>query len=133
MSACTDVREFRGVWQGERVGADTVLLVGMEPRTMATLTIDELDLTSLTAHLTTSGDEFVDSFIQPIAGAEADLLADLELADSSARVFLSFVTPADGGQDALAMIALYDDERVVLRLLRGGPDPLYAIFPLERR
>jgi hypothetical protein len=37
----------------------------------------------------------------------------------------------DGGGDALALIALYDDRRVEVRVLRGGTTPLYAIFALS--
>jgi hypothetical protein len=30
------------------------------------------------------------------------------------------------------MVALYDDERLEVRLLRGGTRPLYGIFALHR-
>ena len=48
------------------------------------------------------------------------------------RVYLSFVATTDGGGDALAVIALYDDDRVEVRLIRGGTQPVYAIFDLTR-
>ena len=38
----------------------------------------------------------------------------------------------DGSGDALAMIALYDDQRIEVRLIRGGAQPVYAIFDLRR-
>ena len=47
------------------------------------------------------------------------------------RVYLSLVAAVDGG-DVLAVIALYDDGRVEVRLIRGGAQPVYAIFDLRR-
>jgi hypothetical protein len=38
----------------------------------------------------------------------------------------------DGGGDALALIAVYDDDRIEVRLVRGGAQPVYAIFDLAR-
>ena len=37
----------------------------------------------------------------------------------------------DGGGDALVVVSLYPDDRVELRVLRGGPSPLYGIFALR--
>jgi hypothetical protein len=49
---------------------------------------------------------------------------------SPLRVYLAFVPTTDGGGSALAMVALYTDHRIELRLLRGNPQPLYAIYLL---
>jgi hypothetical protein len=105
-TACTDLRDFEGRWSGERVGSNPILAVGMPADDSAILDIEHLDLSTIEAHLSTSGD--------------------------SARVFLAFASPADGGPDALAIIAFYDDDRISLRLLRGEPMPLYAIYSLRR-
>jgi hypothetical protein len=66
-----------------------------------------------------------------VPGAEADALANMTFAGSPLRVYLAFVPLADGGGDALVLIALFDDERVEVRMLRSGSSPLYAIFALK--
>lgn len=129
---CTDVRDFRGTWTGPRIGEDAVVRVGFADAVSATLIVEEVDLGAFSGRLTTSDDAFRDATIQPIPGAEADALADIDFAGSPARVFLAFVAASDGGGDALAIVALYDDERIELRLLRGGGQPMYGIFALDR-
>ena len=129
---CTDLREFEGTWSGPRVGAAPVLNVGFDENAEATLVIERVDLDGLRARLTTSGDELVDAEIRPLPGAEADVLGDITFAGAPARVFLAFAEAADGGGDALVVTALYEDERVEVRLLRGGTTPLYGIFSLDR-
>ena len=47
------------------------------------------------------------------------------------RVYLAFVTIPDGGGDAFAVIALYDDRRIEVRILRSGTIPLYGIYVLS--
>ena len=42
------------------------------------------------------------------------------------------VATLDAGGDALAMVALYDDDRLEVRVLRGGARPIYGIFALKR-
>jgi hypothetical protein len=125
---CTDVRDFRGAWQGDRVGASPVLRVG--PGESATLAIDSIDAHGLTARLTVTG-LVVEASIVSVPGAEADALANMTFAGSPLRVFLAFAAIPDGGGDALVMIALYDDQRVEVRLLRSGATPLYSIFALK--
>jgi hypothetical protein len=58
------------------------------------------------------------------------VLAGMSFSGSPLRVYLAFFAIPDGGGEALAVIALYDDQRVEVRLLRGGTTPLYAIFAL---
>jgi hypothetical protein len=45
-------------------------------------------------------------------------------------VYLAFVAIPDLGGEAFVVVALYDDRRIEVRLLRGGLQPLYAIFAL---
>ena len=47
------------------------------------------------------------------------------------RVYLAFVPVTDGDGDAMVMVALYADDRIELRVLRGGPKPLYGIFEMN--
>ena len=65
-----------------------------------------------------------------VPGAEADALSDMTFSGAPLRVYLGFVTIPDGGGQAFAMVALYDDRRVEVRVLRGGTQPLYGIYAL---
>ena len=132
VAACNDLRDFAGPWSGNRVGDTPVLRVG-EGET-ASLVIDTLDKHGLRGRLTVAradGSPLVaDADFASLEAAEADALATMTFAGAPMRVYLAFVPVADGAGDALAMIALYDSRRVELRLLRGPPSPLYAIFTL---
>lgn len=131
-SGCLDLRDFNGLWTGARVGTAPALRVGFGDSVTATLAIERVTLNGLTARLTTSDDVFADAVIQPIPGAEADVLAGVTFDGAPSRVYLSFVTTADGGGPALVVVAMYDDSRIEMRVLRGGSAPLYGIFALKR-
>ena len=126
--ACNDLRDFSGRWQGGRVGTAGALRVG--PGDAATLEIDGIDGHGIRARLTVDG--LIDETpITSLEGAEADALANLTFSGNPLRVFLAFSTTRDG-TDAFVLLALYDDERVEARVMRGGATPVYAIFALER-
>ena len=126
--ACNDLREFRGQWRGSRVGdAGSVLRTG--PGSAATLSIDHIDGHGLGGRLAVD-DLLRETAITSLPGAEADVLSGITFSGAPLRVYLAFVAVPDGGGGALVVIALYDDRRVELRLLRGEPASLYAIFPL---
>ncbi len=132
LSACTDVRDFEGAWQGERVGDAPELRVGVAGDAVADLDLGTIDTHGLSGTLTVSGLVDAAAFAS-IEGAEADVLAGVTFAGSPLRVYLAFVPTSDGGGDALAVIALYDGDRCELRLLRGGATPVYAVFALRPR
>jgi len=125
--ACNDLRDFRATWQGARVGDAAVLRVGAGDT--ATLVIDAIDGHGLHGTLAVAG-LVTETELTSLPGAEADALSDLTFAGSPLRAYLAFVAVPDGGGDAMAIVALYDDHRVELRILRGGMKPLYAIYQL---
>jgi hypothetical protein len=127
LAGCNDLRDFRGTWEGARVGDASVLRVGAGDR--ASLTIDNIDAHGLAGRLTIDG-LLPEQTFASLSGAEADALADMTFAGSPLRIFLAFVPVPDGGGEALALLALYDDHRIEVRVLRGGTRPLYAIFAL---
>ncbi len=127
--ACNDVREFQGTWTGPRVGDTAVLHVGVAMSATATLEIDGIDTHGVRGTLSISGLVDHGAFVSN-PGAEADVLSAITFSGSPTRVYLAFVPITDGGGDALAVIALYDDRRIEVRVLRGGTQPLYAIFAL---
>jgi hypothetical protein len=130
-SACNDVRGFEGTWNGPRVGSAAPLDVGVSMTSTATLAIDEVDLHGMRGRLSIEG-LVIDAPYTSVAGAEADVLSGITWDGSPARVYLAFFAIADGGGEALAVIALYDDKRIEVRVLRGGTQPLYAIFSLSQ-
>jgi hypothetical protein len=125
---CTDVRDFRGTWQGKRVGESPALRVG--PGNTATLVVESIDSHGITARLTVTA-LVPETTITSLPGAEADAIAAITFPGNPFRVFLAFAAIPDGGGDALVLIALYDDARVEVRLLRSGAIPLYSIFALK--
>lgn len=130
---CTDIRDFEGSWIGPRVGDDPVLRAGFAELATATLEIDQVDLARFRGTLTTSGDEFAGAPIQELPAIEADSLAELTYETGQpARIYVTLVSASDGQGDATAFISLHREDRVELRLMRGGPSPLYGIFFLER-
>ena len=71
-----------------------------------------------------------DSDVVSISGAEADVLSGMTFDGSPMRVYLSFIAVPDGNGELIAVVALYDDRRVEVRVMRGGQVPVYAIFAL---
>lgn len=129
--ACNDVRAYEGMWSGKRVGDTPVLRVGVGDDATATLSIDGIDTHGIRGHVAVPG-LIADSSLVSVAGAEADVLSGITFNGSPQRVYLAFVSVDDGGGEALAVIALYDENRVELRILRGGGKPLYGIFALAQ-
>ena len=127
ITACSDLRDFRGTWAGPRVGEAAVVRVG--PGQGAQLVIDELDLQGLRGRLTIGG-LVSGATIETVQGAEADVLVGMTFTGAPLRVYLAFVAIPDSGGDALALIALYDDRRIEIRVLRAGTSPLYGIYAL---
>jgi len=130
LAACQDLRDFRGTWTGSRVGDDPVRR-GFDDDVQATLEIEQVDLQTLVGRLSTNDDRFARATIAPVTAAEADVLSTISFDGAPVRVFLAFAQASDGGGDALAVVSLYSDDRVELRVMRGGDLPLYGIFPLS--
>ncbi len=126
---CNDIREFTGRWQGKRIGDAPALRVG--PGDAVTLDIDAIDTHGIRGRIAVDG-LFGETRVTSIPGAEADALANLTFPGNPFRVYLAFASLLDGNGDAFVMIALYDDERVDVRVMRGGLLPVYAIFVLQR-
>ncbi|MEO8846674.1 MAG: hypothetical protein ABI591_27250 [Kofleriaceae bacterium] len=128
--ACNDVRAYEGTWTGKRVGDVPAVRVNIATDATATLSIDAIDTHGLHGHLTIAG--LLDGDVASVEGAEADVLSGITFGGSPQRVYLSFVATTDGGGDALAVIALYDEKRIEVRVLRGGSQQLYGIFALAQ-
>lgn len=129
VGGCNDVRDFEGGWVGPRVGSDPVLVVGALGMDPVELAIDSIDRFGLRGRLRVGA--LLTSPLESVPGAEADVLASLTFDGAPLRTYLAFVA-VPGGDHALAVVSLYDDARVELRMLRAGDAPLYAIYVLRR-
>ena len=130
--ACSDLREFRGTWSG-RLNENAVVLAGISDavaRSTSRLAIDVATSHELRARLTIPG-LLPETAIATLPQVEADVLSDITFTGAPLKVYLAFAPTTDGGGDALVVIALYDDRRVEVRLVRGGPRSLYGIFALS--
>jgi hypothetical protein len=131
-AGCNDLRDFAGAWNGQRVGAHPALRVGEGQ--FANLFIFDIDKHGLEGLLHVYGADgntgLVEANFRSLEAAEADVLATMTFSGAPMRVYLAFVPVLDGAGDALAIVALYDSRRIELRLMRGAPSPLYAIFTL---
>jgi hypothetical protein len=126
---CNDIRDFSGRWQGGRIGDAPALRVGAGDA--VTLDIDAIDNHGIRARIAVDG-LFAETSVTSLPGAEADALASMTFPGNPFRVYLAFTDVGDGMGDAFVFIALFDDERVDVRVLRAGPAPVYAIFALQR-
>ena len=127
---CNDLREFRGSWRGHGI-KDPVLQVNVPDVAEGgvTLVIERVDNHGFDGRLAIAG-LLPETAITSLPQAEADVLAGITFGGGPLRVYLAFATMPDGGGAALVVVALYDDHRVEVRLLRGGTAPLYGIFAL---
>lgn len=128
--ACNDLRSFAGFWGGPRVGDSQAVRVGITNDARATLDVLRADRDGLQATLSIDG-LTLDTPIASIPGAEADVLSNVSFAGSPLRVYFVFVPTTDGKGDAIGLVALYEDRRIEIRVMRGGTAPIYAIFSLD--
>lgn len=131
VGACTDLRDFRGDWHGHRIGETESVRVGVTDTAEANLAVATIDQHGLQGSISVDKLVAAETPFVSLAGAEADKLAAMSFAGNPIRVYMGFVDTADGAGDAMAMIALFDEHRIELRLLRGGTEPLYGIFELS--
>src|SRR5436853_7568403 len=89
-AGCNDLRDFRGDWQGPRVGDAAPLRVGVAATATATLDIATIDLAGLTGTLSVDGLVTAQP-VEPVPGPEADVLAGITYARGPLPVYLCFV------------------------------------------
>jgi hypothetical protein len=130
-TACSDLRDFHGAWAGPRVGDGGALRVGAAATDGARLDVLAVDRHGLEGRLLAPG-LASETILTSVPGAEADVLAGVSFPGDPLRVYLAFAPTTDAGGDAMAVISLHDDDRIELRLLRGGTAPVYAVFPMKR-
>ena len=130
--ACTDIRDYAGLWNGPIV-AESAVRQGFDAQArVGPLRLENVSLVGVTATLTTSDGRFDGTRLRPITKAAADDLADISLGAGSLRTFMAYALLANetASAPALLVLSLFDNERVQLRVLRGND--LYGIFHLSR-
>ena len=127
-AGCEDLRQFADDWSGE-ISRDPQLQHGFLARSVIVAHIASATRQGVDMTITLPGQTASLRF-DPIRRASGDVLADMHFAGEPLRTFLGFVTPPDQ-QPYLAVVSLYSEDRVEVRLIRG-PDETYAVFALNR-
>src|SRR5262245_48280580 len=129
LAGCQDLRSFRGSWGGGLTG-DSELAAGFPTVARAALTIDSADHLGLHGRLTISG-LFDGTPIDSVRRASGDALGAVKVGAAPLHSYVAFAE-AQTGTPALAVISLFQDDRVELRIIRGT-DELYGVFLLRRQ
>jgi len=83
--------------------------------------------------LRTTDGLFDNSALEPIPEFSHDQLSNLDFPNGRLRSYMFFCRPGGSAQDmALVIVSLMEDEKVEVRIMRGGDEPLYGVFRLGR-
>jgi hypothetical protein len=127
-AGCEDLRQFAGSWAGE-VSRDPQHQHGFGAGAVLAARIANATRYSVDMTVTLPGQTGAVRF-EPIRHAADDVLADVRFAGEPLRTFFGFVSPPEQAP-YLAVVSLYAEERVEIRLIRG-PNEAYGVFALSR-
>ena len=127
LAACQDLREFSGEWAGG-ISPDPVLAHGFVPTATVSLDLQVANRDEITTLVTIEGAPAA-PFV-PIKRAAGDVLGDVQLQGEPLRTVFGFIEP-QGQRPYLAVLSLFPENRVELRLIRGT-DEAYGVFALRR-
>jgi hypothetical protein len=127
-AGCDDLRQFAGSWSGE-ISRDPQHQHGFAAGDPVSARIANVTRHGIDMTVTLPGQTGSLRF-EAIRHAADDILADVRLAGEPLRTFFGFVSPP-GAAPYLAIVSLYAEDRVELRLIRG-PDDAYGVFALNR-
>jgi len=133
LSGCTDVRDFAGSWSG-KVVAEEAVRQGFSPEaSVELLTLNDIDLQSMTATLTTDDGKFKGTPLVRIEKSASDALASLSFTGAPLRSYLLFAPLASelSSCPASMVISLFSDDHVELRIFRANE--LFGVFNLHRK
>ena len=127
-AGCEDIRRFEGTWVGP-VSADPAHQHGFTSTSFLRATVGPVSRTSieLSMELPEAGTSVP---FDPIRHASDDVLGDLRLDGEPLRTYLGFLRTT-GAQPFLAVVSLFAEDRIDVRLIRG-PDDAYGVFSLRR-
>ncbi len=128
-SACEDLRHFEGSWAGT-VSPDPRQRHGFAAGAALEARVTTANRAALAMTLTLPGAAAAVEFV-PMRHAAGDALGDLSIPGDPLRSYLGFVTPT-GAAPYLAVVSLFPEERIEVRLIRG-PEESYGVFSLRPR
>jgi hypothetical protein len=138
LAGCEDLRQFAGTWDGQ-VASDPQHRVGFEEGARLRAFVGGARRSQLDLALQLPGrGQLVDNpqacpgcvRFESIQHASDDVLGDVRLAGEPLRTYFGFVTPV-GEPPFLAVVSLFGEDRVEVRLIRGAHD-VYGVFYLAR-
>jgi hypothetical protein len=133
LQGCLDLRNFAGEWSGAIV-AEEALLAGFKNDTVADpLVLSDVRYSELSATLTTSDGRFAKTRLETVTRYSADAFSTLVFDGNPARTYMLFgrLASESTGCQALALITLFGDDHVELRVIRGNE--LFGLFYLKRK
>jgi len=131
VTACTDVRAYRGDWRGTVVDSPMAQVrEGFGAGVTATLALERADAREIVARLSTSDGLLRDAPLSPIRAAANDVLGDLSFEGDPLRTYITSAPTTDGVGAALVLVSLLPNEHLEVRVLR--PASLYGVFRMQR-
>ena len=127
LAGCLDLRDYAGSWEGA-ISSDPALAHGFDPATMVAADVGSADRDHVAFSLAIAGGPAA-PFV-PIRRATGDALGEVQLPGEPLRTFFGFVQPT-GQEPFLAVLSLFPENRLELRLIRGADDA-YGVFSLHR-
>jgi hypothetical protein len=126
-TGCEDIRRMEGEWTGP-VSADPVHRQGFGAGVTMRAVVTSVSRRGIVATLDLPPEGPLP--FRPITHAADDALGDLRLDGEPLRTFLGYLRPA-AGDAYLAVISLFSEDRVDVRIIRG-PEEIYGVFSLHR-
>ncbi len=130
---CMDIRAFEGDWSGPVVQEPAVRQGFAADARVVRLRLADVDLSGVSATLTTSDGKFYETALQPVTRFTNDVLSSLTFDGDPVRSYLhsaALATDPSCPCPAMVLISLYGDDHVELRVMRG--DDLFGLFRLRR-
>jgi hypothetical protein len=130
--ACVDVRNFAGSWSGRVISEEAVRQGFAADARVDLLTLESVDLQSVSATVTLSDGRFKATRLQRVVKFSNDALASLSFEGNPLRSYLLY-SPLEtdpGGWPANVVVSLFGDDHVEMRMVRGND--LFGVFLLHR-
>jgi hypothetical protein len=128
LAGCDDLRQFSGDWRGS-LSADPNHQHGFMPGATLGATVGTVSRYTIELQVLLPGRTTPTAFV-PMRHAADDVLGDVRLHGDPLRTYFGFLTPPTG-EPFLAVVSLYSEDRIEVRLIRG-PEETYAVFYLTR-
>lgn len=130
LGGCDDLRQFSGDWRGA-LSDDPSHQHGFPAGAALSAKVGTVSRYSIDLQLVLPGGSAPTRF-EALRHAADDVLGDVRMNGDPLRTYFGFVRPAGGGEAYLAVVSLFAEDRIEVRLIRG-PEETYGVFYLERQ